>query len=695
MTLFPTLSSSFENTSKAPDATRPYRHVAIRKLGNLCLAALLLAIPFSARAQAPVAALVPIEDFFENPAFSSVKLSPDARLLAVKIGKSGKREGLAVIDLQSNKGQAVAYFEDTDINRFEWVNDQRLVFNTIDKKLGPGDAKYAYGLFAVNADGSDLRELVSRQHDTRAVLTNVKRDLLPWYTAMHSQAGSQDSEFIYVTSPQQGGTSRTATAINLQRLNTLTGKVQTIPRPQLARGWILDQKGEPRIAITHEKGMQTVFYIEPASADWRKLYSFNAYTGGREVIEPLGFGPDGTLYVLNNGGTDKMSVYTYDLSTNTVSDKPVVATAGYDFTGSLIFGRDKLLGVHFVTDAESTMWFDDKMKGIQDAVDVLLPRTVNIVSVAPRAATPWVLVESYSDVQPRSFQLYNTETKLINKIGDAYPKIIAAQMGHQEAVHYKARDGLEIPAWLTLPKGKRKDLPLVMLVHGGPFVRGGSWGWNPDAQFLASRGYAVMEPEFRGSTGFGAAHARAGWKQWGLAMQDDVTDGVRWAVAQGIVDPKRVCIAGASYGGYAALMGVIKDPELYQCAIDWVGVTDIKLLFTGDWSGSSDLADDWKDYGMPYMIGDLVKDATQLSATSPLEQAARVKKPLLMAYGGVDVRVPQYHGRKFHDAVKATNPDVEYIVYPDEGHGWALPKNRVDFWTRVEKFLERNIGQHQ
>lgn len=689
------IASSFKAASSTRSRVSWNWFSLVKKLCRRCLIPLLLVAPNLAFAQAVPAALTPMEDFFENPALSGVKLSPDARLLAVRVGKSGKREGLAIIDLQTNKGEAVAYFEDADINRFEWINDKRLVFNTADKKVAQGDIKYAGGLFAVNADGTDMRELVSRQRSTQAALTQVKRELLPWYTAMLGQVGAQDSEFIYVTSPQQGGVNRLASAINLQRLNTITGKVQTVPRPQLAQGWLLDQKGEPRIALTSEKGIVTVYYIDPASGDWRRLYSFNAYKGGREVIQPLAFGPDGTFYVLNNGGADKMAVYSYDLGTNKLSDKPVIATAGYDFTGGLIFDKNKLLGVHFQTDAESTLWFDDKMKAIQDAVDAALPRTVNIVSVAPRAATPWVLVESYSDVQPRSFQLYNTETKLINKIGDAYPKIIAAQMGHQEAIRYKARDGLEIPAWLTLPKGKRNNLPLVMLIHGGPFVRGGSWGWSPDAQFLASRGYAVMEPEFRGSTGFGTIHAQAGWKQWGLAMQDDITDGVRWAVAQGIVDARRVCIAGASYGGYAALMGLVKDPDLYQCAINWVGVTDIKLLFTGDWTGLSDLGDDWKDYGMPIMIGDLVKDAAQLSATSPLEQAARVNKPLLMAYGGADVRVPQYHGRKFYEAVKDTNSNVEYVVYPEEGHGWALPKNRIDFWTRVEKFLDRNIGKRE
>jgi dipeptidyl aminopeptidase/acylaminoacyl peptidase len=336
------------------------------------------------------------------------------------------------------------------------------------------------------------------------------------------------------------------------------------------------------------------------------------------------------------------------------------------------------------------------MKAVQQAVDKLLPVTVNLLSVPARAETPWMLVRSYADAIPPAYWLYNTDTKQLSKLGESRPAINPKQMGRQQVIRYKARDGLEIPALLTLPPGGTKTgLPMVVLVHGGPWVRGSSWHWNPQTQFLASRGYAVLEPEFRGSTGFGAKHFMAGWKQWGLTMQNDVADGTRYVIDKGIVDPKRICIAGASYGGYATLMGLVNDPDLYKCGINWVGVTDINLMYNGSWSHSSDMSDEWKQYGMPDMIGDQVKDAAQLKATSPIEQAARITQPLLLAYGGVDERVPIYHGKLFRDAVTKTNKNVEWIEYPEEGHGWRLPKNNYDFWTRVEKFLDQNIGKAQ
>jgi dipeptidyl aminopeptidase/acylaminoacyl peptidase len=255
-------------------------------------------------------------------------------------------------------------------------------------------------------------------------------------------------------------------------------------------------------------------------------------------------------------------------------------------------------------------------------------------------------------------------------------------------VRIAARDGLSIPVHVTRPVGQSGAAPMVVLVHGGPWVRGGEWGWDEESQFLASRGYVVIEPEFRGSTGYGDKLYRASFKQWGLAMQDDVADAAQWAVKQGYADPKRVCIAGASYGGYATLMGLIRNPELFRCGVEWVGVTDIELMYSIQWS---DASENWKGYGIPVLVGDRVKDAEQLAATSPLKLAGKLTQPLLMAYGGEDLRVPIEHGLKMRNALRGHNKNVEWIDYPSEGHGWTLQANDIDFWTRVEKFLDQHL----
>jgi dipeptidyl aminopeptidase/acylaminoacyl peptidase len=654
-------------------------------------AALACAAPAQSRAPAAAEARPAIASFFEHPVFGRVMLSPSARYLAVRAGAATRHDFLVVIELATNKPTVVASFDDADIGDFEWVNDERLLFDVTEKDAGQGNAKGAPGLYAVDRDGENFVQLAERQGGRFTHAGPVGQvPLQPWNTFMMRQRPHKD-DTTWVTSPvfDTGGERRYTSLI---RLNTRTGKAEPAPRPagQVDRWW-LDHDGEPRLASATHEGKTTLYYREPASGEWRTLTSFDAYADASGAFSPVGFGPDGTLYVATRLDGDTAALRSFDLEAGKVNPEPLLVTKGYDFDGSLVTSRTKLLGVLFTTDALSVEWFDPRMKALQDKLDKLLPATINLVSV-PASDSPWVLVTSYSDAIPPGYTLYNTDTGQFNQVGSSRPSIDPRQMGRQQMVRYKARDGLEVPALLTLPHGGGKNLPMVVLVHGGPWVHGPTWGWNPDSQFLASRGYAVLEPVFRGSTGYGYRYFHAGWKQWGLAMQNDVADGTRWAIAQGIADPKRICIAGASYGGYATLMGLINDPDLYKCGVDWVGVTDINLMYSGGWSRSSDASDQWKTYGMPEMIGDRVKDAAQLKATSPIEQAARVTQPVLMAYGGVDRRVPLYHGQKFYDAVTRSNKKVEWIEYPEEGHGWGLPKNSVDFWGRVEKFLDKNIG---
>ncbi|NRR29199.1 S9 family peptidase [Oxalobacteraceae bacterium] len=642
--------------------------------------------------------LPPIASFFSNSNFGGALLSPSGKYLAVKVGLAtgavptdpsiATHDRLAVIELSSNAIRIVAQFQDADIGNVQWVNNERLVYNATDNSLAPGDVRYAPGLFAVNADGSGFRRLARRN---ASLLTRMdERNILPWHTYMFSQRGSQDSDSIIVRNVQFND--REIQNVSLLRLNTVTGRSTELSQTGDAKDWWLDQQGVPRLSTSVDQDIRTIHYLDPATAEWRDVAKFNHYRPGKNSFTPLGFGADGILYVRARGERDKAALYTFDLLKNKLSDAPLFAIEEFDFNGSVIMDGRTLLGVRYRGEAVDTLWFDPGMKALQAEIDAQLPNTINLLSAPVKQATPWLLIESYSDVQPSNYLLYNREKKTFRPIGGARPTIVPAQMSPQQLVHYRARDGRSIPAWLTLPAAQNKNLPMVVLAHDGPFARGNSWGWDARTQFLASRGYAVLEPEYRGSAGRGLAHMNAGYKQWGLKMQDDLADGTRWAIAEGYADPARICIAGAGYGGYATLMGLIKDPELYRCGIDWRGVTDIKLLYTGSWLYTSDISDGSKQYAMPVFIGDPLKDAEQLKATSPLLLADKLKQPLLMAYGGADKLVPLNHGLKFRDAVQAHNKQVEWIEYPEEGHGWSLPATRIDFWTRVEKFLARNIG---
>jgi dipeptidyl aminopeptidase/acylaminoacyl peptidase len=650
----------------------------IRPASSALLVLGLLLEPRGATAAAP-----PAIDFFDTPRISAPALSPDGRYLAIRMSAPERDDWLSVIDLSDFSGKPVALFKGADVGEFRWINNQRLLYTATERKWAQGDSRYAPGLYAVDRDGKRFAQLASRSGED---MPRGRVKLQPWNTYLMEQLGAQDSELVYVYRTSFSNTGAVEST-DLRQVDTVTGDSWYYEHPGSSQQWILDQQGKPRVLVSSEEGKQSLFYLDPKLGDWRQLRAHG--------VTPLGFGSDQTFYVVANAGKDKAAMYRYDLDAEQVTGQALVQLDGFDFSGTLIANDKKLLGAQVTADARVTVWFDNDMKALQAEVDALLPTTVNLLQPPRRPEAPWILVVAFSDRQPDRYLVYNTSTKRLREISRQAPRIHPEQMGVRELVYYKSRDGRDIPAWLTLPPGvgTPQGLPMVVLVHGGPFVRGGDWRWDASSQFLATRGYVVLEPEFRGSSGYGASHFTAGFKQWGLKMQDDIADGTRWAIAKGMADPRRICIAGGSYGGYATLMGLIKDPDLFKCGVDWLGVTDIELMYDPGFFHSSDLSENWKTYGMPEMIGDRVKDAAQLKATSPLQQAERLTQPLLMAYGGADRRVPINHGTKFLRAVRKTNSHVEWIEYSEEGHGWYLVKNRVDFWTRVEKFLEQQIGK--
>ena len=647
-------------------------------------AAVALSIALSiAWSTAAAAAPPPAEAFFEVPVLSGAKLSPDGRMVAMRVGGKGLRARLAVLDTTTMKAIVVARFDDAHVGRFHWVNAQRLVFDLDTDLTGPGRVDVGNGLFAVNADASRFRQLVETTFSF--VKNNDTEKLLPWNTFLLRSVGLPDSDEVFVVKPEEISKERVG-FFQLQRVNTLTGRMTEVDAPLHASEWTLDGSGVLRAALTSQADKITVQWRGPNGA-WTPLAAYDTFSPN--WLRPRYVAPDGRLYVEAPLG-DKAAVFTLDPATGQRSATPVAASKDFDLHPSFIANDKRLLGLRYTIDAEVTQWLDADMKSAQTGVDALLPASANRISAPVRGDSPFLLVEAFADVQPTVTYLYHQETRKLTRLGTSHPRIDPAQGGQTDFVRYKARDGLEIPAYLTLPPGGAKNnLPLVVLVHGGPWVRGADWNFNPEVQFLASRGYAVLQPEFRGSTGYGRKHFDAGIKQWGLAMQNDLADGARWAIAQGHADPKRICIAGASYGGYATLMGLVNDADLFRCGVSWVGVTDPQLLFNVSWS---DITNESKKYGMSRLLGDPVADAALLRSVSPLEQATRIKQPLLLAYGAWDVRVPLIHGVKLRDALKPHNPKVEWVVYKDEGHGWARPENRIDFWTRVEKFLARELA---
>jgi dipeptidyl aminopeptidase/acylaminoacyl peptidase len=656
-----------------------------------------------------------VEQFFGRAVFSGAELSPNGRFVALRIAEkfNDRRDSLVILDLATMNAKMIS-FKNHDVGTFHWVNDERLVYESSDTRLAQANFRLINnrieilaGMFASDRDGKSFRYLFEDRSGPGALIIRAQssnKDLLqlPWQghhelrvnTVLLDTVGQQDSNDVFVvTLGNRDFGKHTDVMSTLKRVDTMSGRAETIDTPPHSTLWLFDQDDTLRIAMSQQGKLRAVHYKDPANGKWRKLAEFELLS--EQGFEPLAIGPDGTLYVRATNGRDKQAIYRYDLINNRIMPDPVVASNDYDIDGELIFNQRKLLGVRYNIDGEITQWFDADMTAIQKTIDTLLPVTTNRISVARRSETPYVLIDAFSDAHPHTYYLYDTAKKHITELGAAHPDIDPAKMAQKDLVHFTARDGLDIPAYLTVPTGlTKKNLPMVVMVHDGPWQRGGYWKWDSETQFLASRGYVVLEPEYRGSTGFGMRHFKAGWEQWGVSMQNDLADGAKWAIEQGVADPKRICIAGAGYGGYATLMGLVNNPELFRCGIDLAGWTDINLMYTynRDWENRSNISDVEKQYLFPVLIGTPGKDAAQFKRTSPLEQAANIKQPLLLAYGGVDQIVPQVYGVNFHLAVKDSNPNVEWLPYWDEGHQLDVDEDRFDFWHHVENFLARNIG---
>lgn len=629
----------------------------------------------AAAAKAPA-----IEDFFRHRKFGNATLSPSGQYLAALAPVNG-RLNLVVVDLKGKSSVAVTAFKDNDVSNIRWVNNKRLVYSTIDLKAGLGEQRGG-GFYAIDRDGQAPREITPSVANMIASGARVYR-----YTSMLARVGD-DSDEIFAVSNE-----RSSKFTDVYRLNTRTGARQllTFDAPGGVSTWVVDRDGVPRAAVQIEKAEIFKLWVRPtATAAWKLVHESSLKDG--DGVTPLAFDWSGALYVSARAkDDDKAAIYKLALDTGALGEK-IASDPFYDLIGGLIFDvvQKKLVGVAIDGDKPSFVWLDQQWARWHGMLEATLPNRVNRLSRTTDSSS--LLVASGSDRVAAEYFLFDPVNRKLEELGAAQPWMNAASLGERVFMRYESRDGTGIPAYVTYPPNvERSKLPLVVYVHGGPWVRGEEWTYDPMAQFLATRGYAVLQSNYRGTEGNGWRHFRSSWKQWGLSMQDDLTDGVQYLVKKGIVDPKRVCIMGASYGGYATMMGLVKDPDLYKCGVNYVGVTDPVLLHTVTWSDNAN--SDWIKYRMADMVGDPDKDEELMSRASPLQRAAEIKAPILMAYGGEDYRVPLVHGERMKAALDARGVPVEWVVYREEGHGWLKEENQYDFARRVEKFLAKNIGK--
>jgi dipeptidyl aminopeptidase/acylaminoacyl peptidase len=588
------------------------------------------------------------------------RLSPDGKHIASVI-YSGLNAGVVVTDVDTYESRNLVYGRR--------VNDGHWIYNKVPKAVtwaGNDLIAVDYGLVAesINLQGKTVAELGAY------VIGRAERD-------------RPDSPLLLVCTDRDDG--------DVALIDARTGKKNKFSLPPgggKPTRWAFDKHGELRAVTTVNssfwRDVSTVsnWYKSAREAEWEKLADFAV---ADDYWMPM-FVPDEphTLVISSRQGRDTYAVFSYDTQTRKIGDM----LAGHPTLDILSVGgidHQSYLGVRTSGMIPQQVWFDAAWDQLQRSVDAALPNRVNMLSGDPAFR---VLVLSYSDVDPGTWYLLETAKMALRKIGQYRLAIDPKQMLPMERISYKAGDGLAIPAFLTRPAGISGPAPLVVSIHGGPTVRDG-WEWNQEVQVLAGHGYAVFQPQFRGSTGFGRKFEQAGFGQWGLAMQDDITAGVRHLIDTGVADPKRICIYGASYGGYAALWGLVKTPELYRCGVSFAGVSDIEYMFndSSDRNSSKVVRE-----LMRSRIGDVRQNKEAFDQVSPLKHADLIKAPVLLMHGDEDERVPISHGKKMKKALEQNHKEVEWLVFEEEGHGLRYVRNQALYFETLLAFLDKYIG---
>lgn len=651
----------------------------MQRRGFATLRQVILALLAAFAAVAATAAPLPVETFFKKPQYGDPVLSPSGRYLAVTTPVNGRRN-VGVLDLEDRKVVPITSFTAADVIGITWLTDDRMIVRSGDLQRGTGEPPRYLGDFAVDRDASRPMAISKHFIQKPGTETGFQRPIVVRFVRE-----IPDTNDILVESND-----RSRDSLDLYRFDTITGqkKLLSFDSPGNVSRWIVDFDGIPRAAVSNDldRDKSALYVRDSATAGWQKIEEAAL---GRLASIPLDFDPDGkTLYIESRRDGDRRALYEYDIGARRWNG-PIAKHPERDILAKFVenLRQRKLFGLSYSDDKPGNVWFDADWARMQKSVDAALPDTVNVLQ---RRADRW-MVTAYSDRNPGEVYLLDGKTMKMEPLLSYQPWIKPSAMAPARWVRYPARDGLTIPALLTVPLGgEGRSVPLIVDIHGGPNVPANRWGYNAEVQFLASRGYAVLQPQFRGTEGFGWKFESAGFRRWGDEMQDDLEDGVKWAVAQGIADPGRVCFFGASYGGYAAMWGAIKNAKLIKCAVAYVGVSSIDYLFDNAQTDLSLLAE--KSNLMSVLIGDPNTERARFKRVNPLDNADKVGVPILLAYGALDVRVPLVHGTAFRAALDKYNKPYEWVVYAEEGHGFNRDENLFDFYRRAESFLAKYLG---
>jgi len=610
-------------------------------------------------AQSAMAPTIPLEDFFRNPERTGYQISPDGRFYSY-LAPYESRKNVFVENIQTGQTTQVTKQTDRDISGYFWANNEQIVY----VRDNAGDENW----YLVATDVNTGVEKPLTKMD--GVVTQIIDDLedLP-------------NEMIV------GLNKRKPEIFDAYRLNLATGELTMIAEnPGNITGWMTDHNGQLRIALTTDGISTSIMHRATEKDEFKPILTTNF----KESMSPQFFTFDNkNLYATSNIGRDKEAAIIFDINTGKES-KLLYENEGNDVNNIGWSRKRKVItSAIYTADKQMRHYFDDETKLMMLRIQNELKGYEVAISGMTKEEDKYI-IRTYSDRSLGAYYLYDKVSDKLTKLADVSPWINEDQMAVMKPIQYKSRDGLTIHGYLTLPKGKEnaKNLPVVINVHGGPWARD-NWGFNPEVQFLANRGFAVLQMNFRGSTSYGRKFWEASFGQWGLKMQEDVQDGANWLISQGIADPKRIAIYGGSYGGYATLQGLVKDPDFYACGIDYVGVSNLFTFMSG-------IPPYWKPYlEMMYeMVGNPEdkEDHARMTATSPALNADKIKAPLFVAQGAKDPRVVKSESDQMVGAMKDRGVTVEYMVKENEGHGFRNEENKFEFYSAMERFLGTHIG---
>lgn len=605
---------------------------------------------------------IPLEDFFRNSERTGYQLSPDGSYISY-MAPYKDRLNVFVRRVDETDEHAIRITNETErsVAGYMWADNQRLLY----MKDTAGDENYQ--LYGVHRDGSDDRAYTAFD----GVRTSLIDDL-------EEQPG-----VVMI-----GMNKRNPEVFDPYRLNIETGELTLLAEnPGNIQGWMTDHDGRLRVATAIVDGVNTqILYRDTEDEPFKPVLTTNF----RDVVSFMEFTPDNKeVYAATNLHRDKTILVR--MNPATCEELEVLyENERYDIASiSYSRKRKKLLSVYCTGHKEPVRhYFDAEEEQLRQRIKAHFPNQRYGIADTDKAEANYLIYVG-GDRTRGSYWHYNALTDEAKKIADLAPWIKSDEMNAMHPVCYTTRDGLQIEAYLTLPDGltpdTAKQLPIVVNPHGGPWARD-CWGYSSEVQFLSNRGYAVFQMNFRGSTGYGRHFLEASYKQWGLKMQDDITDGVKWLIEQGIANPNRIAIYGGSYGGYATLAGLTFTPDLYACGIDYVGVSN---LFTF----MQTIPPYWRPMlEMMYeQVGHPEHDADQLAATSPALHADKIKVPLFVAQGANDPRVNKAESDQMVEALRQRGVVVEYMVKDNEGHGFHNQENRFDFYRAMERFLKAHL----